>query len=328
MHKQQLRVGARLLATAACAALLTGLAACGRNETPTPPVGPPASGSAAPAAKPDAATAAQAQARNAYNKAYNALIDDNRSVGAKYRSYLKMNVMSKSPSGGFFYGSPSDVESILAGLRTARAAGSGDAPLDASVDGLVQAGEKLVAIWTPLDPYYQSKGYLEDKWVKAREVDGDLRAGFTGLLTANDRLGSELDRVQEALRAERMAKLKEQGDMLGYQLLATMAGAKKFTEALDKTEGLKNKEAVAQVDARASELQALLAEYNKALADAKAEAKDGKEPHYSYATLHDKLQSMIGMWRTYKESKLPSSLSTTVGYYNDAVGTYNSGFGR
>lgn len=306
----------------------TLLVACNeKGNGKAPPAPTPPAATAVPGAPPaqDNAARANAKARGEYVRAYNDLIDDNRSVAARYKSYLRMGVGGKLPNSSAFYGSPSDLRPILDELKSARAAGSGDAALDTAVDGVMAAGEKLVAVWTPLDPYYASKGFLEDKWVRARGADEDMRGAFTGLLAQIDKLGSELDRVQTQQRAERMAKLKEKGDMVGYHMLGSMALAKKFVNSLDGIDGLKNREAVARTDALAAELQSALADYAKAIADAKA--KDGKAPHYGYAGLHDKLQSMIGQWRVFKDSKSSMTFGNISSYYNDAVSTYNSGFG-
>ena len=97
-------------------------------------------------------------------------------------------------------------------LKTARATGSGDAQLDGAVDPLVAAGEQLVSVWTPMDSYFRTKAFLDDDWAKAKESDAVMTAGFTGVIASTDKLGKELDRLQDAQRMERMAKLKEQGD--------------------------------------------------------------------------------------------------------------------
>ena len=135
-----------------------------------------------------------------------------RSVAAKYKRYIGLGVNSKRKSPSSFYGSPSDVEPLMTRLKTARATGSGDAQLDGAVDPLVAAGEQLVSVWTPMDSYFRTKAFLDDDWAKAKESDAVMTAGFTGVIASTDKLGKELDSLQDAQRMERMAKLKEQGD--------------------------------------------------------------------------------------------------------------------
>lgn len=318
---------AQLLAVTCAAFLLT---ACDdKAPSPAAAAGTAASAPAAgQAAAPDA-EAARNKARNTYTRVYNAMVDDNRSWAAIYKSYRGLNVQGKSHSESSFYGSPDTLAKQLKDLKEARASGSGDAQLDAAVDTLVAAGEKLLGTWEPMTPYYQSKGFLEDGWAKARAADADMAAGFTGLLARIDALDVELDRVQEARRLRQMEEMKRQGDMLGYATLDSMAVAKKFMAALDKVSGdLKNKDAVAAADARAADLQASLEGLSKAVADAKAQAKDGKEPHHGYMSLHNSLQEAVGQWRVFKQSRSEMTWRNIVSYYNNAIGTFNRGFGR
>jgi len=320
-------VAANIIAVT-CAAFL--LAACDDKAA-----SPAAGGAAAPAvpaasapAAPDADTARN-KARNTYTRVYNLMVDDNRSWAAIYKSYRGLNVQGKSHSENSFYGTPDTLANQLKDLKEARAAGSGDTQLDAAVDALVAAGEKLLGTWEPMASYYRSKGFLEDGWAKARAADADMTAGFTGLLARIDGLDAELDRVQEARRRQQMDGMKRQGDLLGYATLDSMATAKKFMAALDKVNGnLKDKEAVAAADARATDLQASLEGLSKAVTDAKAQAKDGKEPHSGYASLHNSLQEAIGQWRVFKQSRSEMTWRNIVSYYNNAIGTFNRGFGR
>lgn len=193
---------ARLLLPGLCCALL---AACGPSDrTATAP-----SNAAPPALARPTLDRLQATTRGAYGTAYYRLVADNRSVAAKYRSYLRMNVPGTAPNASAFHGSPSELHPILSDLEAARIDGSGDAALDAAVDGVLAAGDRLVDVWTPLDAYYASKGFLEDHWARAGAADDDMRRAFIGLLERIDTLGTELDRVQDALHAQRSPRLKE-----------------------------------------------------------------------------------------------------------------------
>ena len=85
-----------------------------------------------------------------------------REFTAKYKRSIGLGVNSKRKSPSSFYGSPSDVESLMTRLKTARATGSGDVQLDAAVDPLVADGEQLVSVWTPMDSYFRTKAFLDD----------------------------------------------------------------------------------------------------------------------------------------------------------------------
>ena len=310
----------------ACGLALVG---CGDDKKPDAGSGAAsgsASGSAAPAAKPAANEETQTKARNAYSQAYNSMIDDNRSVAAYYRSYKGLGIGSKKRNEHGFYGGPDDIERKIKPIKEVRAAGSGsgDAQLDTAADATVAAGEKLMAIWTTMDPYFRGKGFLEDKWAKADANDGAMKAGFEGMIASIDKLGGELDRVQDQKRQERLAKYKAEGNMLMFNTLTAMDLAKKIVNGVDQTDNLKNKAEIAKVDDIAKQLEATLVEMNKSIADEKA--KTGKDPHYTYKSLSEKLSTMIGSWRTLKNNPSQNGYRNMVGYYNDAVGYMNRGF--
>ena len=85
------------------------------------------------------------------------------------------------------------------------------------------------------------------------------------MIASTDKLGKELDSLQDAQRVERMAKRQEQGDMVTYNVLGTIEASKQFVNALGKLDNHKNKPVVAEVDARVKTLEAALAELKKAL---------------------------------------------------------------
>lgn len=300
------------------------LTACGDDKkSPAEGAAPAPAAAAKPAAGKDSSQE-QIKARNAYSSVYNSLIDDNRSVAAKYKSYQRQNINGKQQSANSFYGAPSDIDRDMQRLKDARTTGSGDAGLDSAVDGVIAAGQKLSAIWTTMDPYFRGKGFLEDKWAKAKENDAAMTAGFTGMLTAIDKFGAELDRVEDAKRQERLAKLKADGDMLNYSVINAMGIAKALVSGVEQTDNLKNKDAIAKVDDQAKLLDAALVDLNKAIADEKQ--KTGKDPHYGYKQVADYLTSTLGNWRTLKASPSSSNYQSMVRNYNFAVGASSHGF--
>ncbi|QXZ08724.1 YiiG family protein [Comamonas sp. Y33R10-2] len=307
---------------------LGSMALVGCGDDKKPDANPSAASTAAATRAKPAADASQEQTktRNAYTQAYNAMIDDNRAVAAYYRSYQKQNINGKGHNDHSFYGGPDDIERKIKPIKESRAAGSGDAQLDAAADNVVAAGEKLIAVWTPLVPYFKGKGFLEDNWAKAKENDPAMTAGFEGMLAAIDKLGTELDRVQDQKQQERLAKYKADGDLLMFNLSTAMSQAKKLVNGVDKTDSLQNKAEVAKVDAIVKELETTLEAFNKAIADEKA--KSGKDPHYNYKLISDKLSTLVGSWRTLKSNPTQNGYRNLVGYYNDAVGYMGRGFER
>lgn len=312
----------------ACSLALVG---CGDDKKPDAPAAPAAASAPSPeaaASKAAADSEAQTKARNAYSKAYNSMIDDNRAVAAYYRSYKGLGINGKKRSPHGFYGGPGDIERMIKPIKEMRSAGSssGDAQLDSAADGVVSSGEKLITIWSSMDPYFRSKGFLEDQWAKADANDAAMRSGFEGMIADIDKLGNELDRVQDQKRQERLAKYKADGDMVMFNVLTAMDQAKKLVNGVEATNSLKNKEAIAKVDEIAKQMEVTLADLNKALADEKA--KTGKDPHYNFKSISDKLTTLIGSWRTLKTSPTSAGYRNLVGYYNDAIGYMNRGFDR
>lgn len=308
---------------------LGSMALLGCGDDKKPDAGPSASPAAPAAASKPAADASQEQTktRNAYTQAYNSMIDDNRAVAAYYRSYQKQNISNgKGHNNSSFYGGPDDIERKIKPIKDARATGSGDAQLDAAADNAVATGEKLIAVWTPLVPYFKSKGFLEDNWAKAKENDPAMTAGFEGMIAAIDKLGTELDRVQDKLQQERLAKYKADGDLLMFNVSTAMSQAKKLVNGVDKTDSLSNKAEIAKVDAIAKELETTLEAFNKVIVDEKA--KTGKDVNSNYQRISDKLSTVIGSWRSLKTNPTQSSYSYFVRQYNDAVGYMGQGFER
>ena len=111
-----------------------------------------------------------------------------------------------------------------------------------------------------------------------------------------------------------------------FNTLTAMDLAKKLVNGVDKTENLKNKEEIAKVDATTKQLEAVLVDLNKAIADERA--KTGKDPHYNFKLIADKLSTLIGGWRTLKNMPMQSTYRNVIGYYNDAIGYMNRGFDR
>ena len=305
------------------------LVGCGDDKKPDAGGTPTAPAASKPAAATKPAVndeQAQIKTRNAYSQAYNSMIDDNRSVAAYYRSYKGLGIGSKKRNGIGFYGGPDDIDRKIKPIKESRNAGSGDALLDSAADAVVASGEKLMAVWAPLDPYFRGKGFMEDNWAKAEENNAALSAAFEGMISDIDKLGKELDRVQDQKRQERLAKYKAEGDMLMFNTLTAMDLAKKLVNGVDKTENLKNKEEIAKVDATTKQLEAVLVDLNKAIADERA--KTGKDPHYNFKLIADKLSTLIGGWRTLKNMPMQSTYRNVIGYYNDAIGYMNRGFDR
>lgn len=316
------------------AIIAMGLLATACGKSPEPSAAAPAKPAPAAASKPTAApepdktAALQREAQSTYITVYNRLIAEHGGTASAYKNYLAWQLLSKKPRQGldeFDSGSEGFSETI-GKLQKARASGSGDAQLDAAVDSLIASGKQLLAAWSPMDSYLNTKGFLEDNYARARAADGAMKAGFTATLTSIDGLGTALDRVQDQQRLDRMAKLKAAGDMVNYNMLASMAAAKSLMGVINQAEGrasAKDKVWVAKADAAVAAVETAQQEYTAAIKKAQAEAAPGKEPSSSHNSLTTAMQSMIGQVREFKSRAHPGHLGNAVNNYNNMVDTYN-----
>lgn len=310
--------------------------ACGKSPEPTaaaPAKPAPASASAAPtpavAPEPDKTAMLQREAQSTYSKVYNRLIAEHGGTASAYKNYQAWQLLSKKPRQGLdeFDSGSEGFSETMGMLQKARVTGSGDAQLDAAVDSLISSGKQLLAAWSPMDSYLNTKGFLEDNYARARAADSAMKAGFTVTLASIDGLGSALDRVQDQQRLERMAKLKAAGDMVNYNMLASMAAAKSLMGVIDQAQGrasAKEKVWVGKADAAVAAVETAQQEYTAALNKAKSEAAPGKEPSSSHNSMTSYMQSMIGQVREFKSTGHPGHLGNAVTNYNSMVNNYNS----
>lgn len=321
------------------AIIAMGFLATGCEKSPAPsaavPAKPPVAASAAPAASnsavapaPDKTAALQREAQSTYSKVYNKLIAEHGGTASAYKNYLAWQLLSKKPRRGLdeFDSGSEGFKETLDTLQKARVTGSGDAQLDTAVDSLISSGKQLLAAWSPMDSYLNTKGFLEDNYARARAADSEMKAGFTATLASIDGVGNALDRVQDQQRLDRMAKLKAAGDMVNYNMLASMAAAKSLMGVIDQAQGrasAKDKAWIGKADAAVAVVETAQQEYTAALNKAKTEAAPGKEPNSSHNSMTSYMQSMIGQVREFKATGHPGHLGNAVKNYNSMVENYN-----
>ncbi|MCD2165552.1 DUF3829 domain-containing protein [Comamonas koreensis] len=287
-----------------------------------------AASNSAVAPAPDKTAALQREAQSTYSKVYNKLIAEHGGTASAYKNYLAWQLLSNKPKRGLdeFDSASESFKEILDTLQKARATGSGDPQLDEAVDKLINSGKQLLAAWSPMDSYLKTKGFLEDNYERARAADGEMKAGFTATLASIDGVGNALDRVQDQQRRDHMAKLKAAGDMVNYNMLASMAAAKSLMVVIDQAQGrasAKDKVWISKADAAVAVVEAAQQEYTAELNKAKAEAAPGKEPNSSHNSMTSYMQSMIGQVREFKATGHPGHLGNAVKDYNNMVGNYN-----
>ena len=276
-------------------------------------------GSAAVATSPDAAAKL-----SAYTEAYNALIDT-FGLPRTATEYKEERVASRSPADDISI-SQGWIETAHGKLKAARALPGAIGPLDATAGALDAALEKLMARLGPLYSYYNTKAYRQDALKRGKAEDAQMIAEFDAALKAMDDFNAALVQQRRAGTDAELAQLKASGDTVGYNNKQAMRQAEDLVALFDKPEDLKDPAVFTKADALAGSLEKLLAEQQKALAEAKAKATEPVEKSRLgvYGLVGDMLGTMIGQYRQLKQSHSGNDAQSMVDSYNRAVGMANN----
>lgn len=303
---------------AALAGMALLLAGCGKGVT-TGNAATAATGEATPAG---AGADAQVGAKvSAYTEAHNKLIDT-FGLTETARRYMDERIAAKSPSDSI---SISDgwIEQALAKFKEARAM-PGDTPaLDRAGDALIAALDKVMARLVPLNTYYDGKAYKDDGLARGRREDPLMVAEFRAALAEADRFDQALSGARRARLDVELARLKEAGNVLGYNSKLELKQAEDLLALFPDPAAVRDAARYARADALVASLEKLLAEQRAAYAAAKARAAPTDQPDYGHSSVVDSLTSMIGDYREMRQSKDPSDFEDLVKEYNRAVESAN-----
>lgn len=290
--------------------LLT-LAACGG-------AGSGGNGSATTAPSPDAAAKI-----SGYTEAYNALIGT-FGVPETAETYKKADISSQSPSDNIII-SQGWVETAEGKLKTARAMPGSLGELDAKAEALDNALLKVLARLNPLYAYYNTKAYREDGLKRGKQEDALMIAEFDAALKAMEDFNTLLVKQRRAGVDAELAKFKQAGDMAGYNNKLAMQQAEDLVMLFNKPEDLKDPAIFAKGDALVASLEKLLADQQKAIAEAKGKETEAvaKARLGTYGTVTDMLGSMIGNYRQLKQSHSGDDMKSMIDSYNRAVSMAN-----
>lgn len=193
-------------------------------------------------------------------------------------------------------------------LKAARTLSGASAELEGAADALIGSLTKVRAHLADLSPYYTGKAYLNDKLARGRKEDPQMLAELDAADADLKRFGEMLDR--ETLKRDTAAieKLKADGDILGYNRRLAMFRAngmiKRFVASQAPDPALFT----------VSDADAAIIDQAIAAAHAAATKSGGKDP----PELHF-LSSMLGSYRTFKETRRPTHAEQMVASYNHAV---------
>lgn len=261
---------------------------------------------------------------SAYTEAYNVLIES-RGLPATAKEYKEARVASRSP-GETIMITDGWLEAAAGKLKAARALPGSLGALDAAAETLDNALQKVLARLGPLYAYYNTKAYRPDGLRRGKAEDPQMIAEFDAALKALDEFNTLLVKQRRAGADAELATLKQSGDTVGYNTKLAMQQAEDLVGLFDAPEDLKDPAVFAKGDALAASLEELLAEQQKAIADAKAKAKEPLETSRLgvSALVVDMLGTMIGQYRQVKQTHSANDAQMMVDSYNRAVGMANN----
>ncbi len=271
-----------------------------------------------------ATSPAAAAKLSAYTEAYNALIET-FGLPATAKTYKEARVASRSP-GETITISDGWIENEADKLKAARALPGALGPVDAAAETLDTALQKVLARLKPLYAYYNTKAYRADALKRGKAEDAQMIAEFDAALKAMDDFNAALVKQRRAGAEAELATLKQSGDTVAYNTKLAMQQAEDMVGLFGKPEDLRDPAVFAKGDALAGSLEKLLADQQKAIADAKTRAKEPVETSRLgiSALVVDMLGSMIGQYRQVKQSHSANDAEAMVDSYNRAVGLANN----
>lgn len=296
------RRGAALAAV--CMSALT-LAACGQSDGK--PSGNPLENVVAAASG-----EAEGEKFNAYTEAFNALIDDNWGVASNLEKYSNLNIPTASASGNIhFFENASTLERALTKLKEGRAlkGGSASSAADAAADKVIASGEKLLAQWKELTPYYETRAYREDSLAKGKAAHESLMANYNATVSAIDELDTALTTYLRARSDKRIADFRKAGHEDAANVTEAMQIADYFSSAVIE-------ENTAEADRLLPQLEAALTKLRASEAAMPADNSNKTE----FDLINGYLGSMIGAWRDYKQTPDDRHRENVVDQYNRAIG--------
>ena len=184
----------------------------------------------------------------------------------------------------------------------------------------------MLARLGPLYAYYNTKAYRQDALKRGKAEDAQMIAEFDAALRAMDDFNAVLVKQRRAGADAELARLKASGDTVGYNTKRAMQQAEDLVGLFNKPEDLKDPAVFAKADAIAAALEKLLADQQKAIAEAKTKAKEPMETSRLGVSglIADMLGSMIGQYRQLKQSHSATEAQWMVDSYNRAVGMANN----
>ena len=169
---------------------------------------------------------------NAYVGCINRLSERAYDSRERYFSW----VGKKGPTGKerIIYGTYTiyDTADCKSGVEKANTLDPRNAELEAAASTYVDAVVALEPLLKDADDYYSQENYKDDKMAKGKALHPQLVAAWTAFATADAKLRSGIDVVQDMLAAEDLVNIeKEEGRKGRYHIQALMMHAKRLMRA-------------------------------------------------------------------------------------------------
>lgn len=295
-------------AMALVCAMTMGLAACGQGDAKGPD-GKPQSVSAA------AGSELTQQKVGLYTEGFNKLIDDSWGVPSNFGNYQKLDIPNADPTSSISF--PENITTLETAIEKLKegngvAGGNQSERAEAAVNKLLPQLEALLAQWKTLDPYYESRAYREDGLAKGKAAHAALMTAYQGAIAGIGELDAALSEYQRASNAAKMEALTKSGHTAEASLIDAMQKADHFTTAV--------------IEDKADEADRLLPEFVAAAAklrEAEAALPADNENKSEFGSIAGYVDSMIGSWRDYKQSKSDYERESIVDDYNRAIERMN-----
>lgn len=255
---------------------------------------------------------------NAYTEAFNAL-SGSFGLGDTMKKYFDIEIASRDPKDdiGVY---PGWIAKAVPSLRQGRALQAGGLEsLDAEADALIEALDRLISLMKEVEPYYTSKAYKTDNLAKGKAQDVLIRQAFKDSQSAYERFGEELDRAHRRRVDAELAILKAHGNEKIYAARLGMQQAKDIVASFKDDASLRSAESYRKVDELVVQLESTLALQRNIESSLPENAT-----RINYRQLTDSLTTMIGEYRSLKESRDVNRFNQMVRHFNVAVGAVNA----
>ena len=252
--------------------------------------------------------ASTANQLDAYIDAHNELIGP-FGFYERATNYREADVAYAPIDGQFLVGDGS-IETGIKQLKEARAMSGAPADINAAADALIGSMSKVQAHLAELEPYYDSKAYMDDKLARGRKEDSRMLAEIDAADRDLTRFSDLIDRDMVKRETATLETLKAKGELLEYNSRLAMFHAKALMTVFRGSQG---RDTSVSVFPRAD---AEVAAIEKAIAGAHAAAAKAGQKDPSELGL---LSSMLGSYRSFKKDGRPVDAKQMLSSYNSAV---------